>query len=191
MTDKPYQYHLTYQVTPPHVDGITRDEVPNGHGGCDAAVIISILYPPDGSYSAMYMSRDGRNGQPLDANEMFKAWIMWAARLSRDKTLHPAKREFVAAVWGDYSSVIAEAGERARMREAARADKKEAMIAVMGLASRMRGRQMRDLKMAIEEAKAIRLDMVESPSLSAREIDRQIAEWIDQLAALEREDADG
>lgn len=184
---KPYTYHLTYLLTP-HKDGIGRDDIPNGHGAADAAVIISLLYPDSGEYSAKYMSRDGRTGQPLGSDELFKAWICWAATLAQDPHLNATKREFAGVTWTDFSAAIREASERARMRHAAQADKKEAMLAVLGLARRMRARRIADLKLAIEEGKNIRKNMIEAPSLSSKAIDKQIVGWINQLSDLERED---
>lgn len=83
----PYKYHLIYRLEA-HPDGILPDDIPEGHGGCDAGIFMSLLFPPDGSYSFLVMPKDGRTGKDgkpgdLDIKEEFKAWHMWSLALAK------------------------------------------------------------------------------------------------------------
>lgn len=91
------KYHVTYDVTP-HREGLDREAIPEGRGACTAVLLASLLYPEDGSYSAAFVSMDGRTGEPLHDNEVWKAWAMLAAGLAESKTLAPNKRDLAKAV---------------------------------------------------------------------------------------------
>ena len=93
------KYHLTYELTP-HPEGITKEDVPPGHGACDAAILCSIMYPPDGSYSLLLLPADGRNGDRLPDSEIFKVWTLMTKRLAESKTLPEPRRAFVEEIWG-------------------------------------------------------------------------------------------
>lgn len=77
----------------------SKDEImKNGSGGCEAVIVHSILYPEDGSYSHLLISKDGRNQGELDGNELFKAWMMMGATIAKNKTMSEGKRDFCQTV---------------------------------------------------------------------------------------------
>jgi len=87
----PYKYALRYECGP-----FTKEEA-NGNGLCDAIIVLSILYPPDGSYSMLPISSDGRaNGRPMASMEIFKAWTLLGNWLSERSDLDAAMREIAA-----------------------------------------------------------------------------------------------
>lgn len=94
------KYHLIYK-TERKPEGISKEEVPKGFGACHAMLMASIIYPPDGSYSVMFIGDDGRPGKDptLSDKEWFKAWGMLAKRLSESKTLDDGRKNLAAAVW--------------------------------------------------------------------------------------------
>lgn len=73
-------------------------------GAADAFIITSIILPPDGSYSQVVYSADGRTGQKLPPAELWKAWAVMAAQLAKNEDLSSAKRELCQVVW---DSVVA------------------------------------------------------------------------------------
>jgi hypothetical protein len=89
----PKKYPLTYDVRqeePP----LTPDEVQHlSRGAADAVVILSMIYPPDGSFSLSVVSLDGRTGEEVTDNELWKVWTMLSYQLARSKTLAEPKRE--------------------------------------------------------------------------------------------------
>lgn len=97
---KPYTYHLSYSAEP-HPEGISKKELEakGNVGGCDAIFFASILFPPDGSYSLLFSSKDGRTGTELSDDEWFKIWMLLSKRLSESKTLGESKREFSKITW--------------------------------------------------------------------------------------------
>ena len=83
-------YPLTYDLRredPPVTALQLEKQAQRGddRGACDAAILISIVYPQDGGVSHMILSRDGRTGKPLDDTELFKAWSMMACDLARGR----------------------------------------------------------------------------------------------------------
>lgn len=84
MADK--NYFLTYKLER-HIDGLTREEVPADMGACDAGVFLSMIYPEDGSFSMAVVSMDGRTGEPVSDNELFKVWTLIAHRLAESSEL--------------------------------------------------------------------------------------------------------
>ena len=98
------KYHTTYHVDA-HTEGLTADEVPKDSGACTAVIIGSLLYPPDGSYSAAFFTRDGRTDSELSDDELWKAWMMLAHRLAESGTLSEPKK----ALCRDVFEIIADA----------------------------------------------------------------------------------
>ena len=107
---KAHKYPLTYDLRaedPP----LTRAEleaagvvlsplgVATGRGACDAAILLSLTYPEDGSFAMLLVSKDGRTGDVLPDAEIFKCWALLAKRLAESRTLHPAKRELARTLW--------------------------------------------------------------------------------------------
>lgn len=97
------KYRLRYKLDParhPTAGGWTKEELlAEGFGGCDAVIMHSLLFPPDGSLRVMTVSCDGRTGEDLDVNQLFKAWFLLAKQLSERKDLSPQKREFANMVY--------------------------------------------------------------------------------------------
>ena len=78
-----------------------------GEGLTDACVFISMLFPPDGSYSqALASLEDGRTREPLSGDDLFKAWIMMAGQIQDNPTMGNGKREFVRTVWATHVDAI-------------------------------------------------------------------------------------
>ena len=59
MTDD--KYALTYELTP-RFDGIRREDIPEGHGACDRAILLSCIEHDDGSYSQVLLDVEGATG---------------------------------------------------------------------------------------------------------------------------------
>jgi hypothetical protein len=77
-----------------------------GRGGCDAMVIHSMGYPEDGGFSMKTLSLDGRTGQPVDDEELFKVWALLAHQLMTSPTLSPGKRELCEAAHGYIHRIV-------------------------------------------------------------------------------------
>lgn len=106
------RYHVTYDITH-HPAGLESDEIlDTDRGGATAVFLGSLLYPPDGSYSAAFVSLDGRTGEPLDDAEVWKAWVMLAEHLSRSESLSDAKRELAEIVFENVRRATARAVEK-------------------------------------------------------------------------------
>ena len=89
MSDKSYKVKYDFEF-----GDFTKDEIlETGSGGCDAVIVHSILYPEDGSYGHMLISKDGKTREPLSGNELWKAWLMMASTLSEDEDVPESKRE--------------------------------------------------------------------------------------------------
>lgn len=103
------RYHVTYDVEL-YPEGIETEEISPDHGACTAILVGSLLYPEDGSYSAMFVAKDGRSGGDLGDAEIWKAWVMLAKQLSDSTTLHQHKKELASLV---FEAVCAEMQARA------------------------------------------------------------------------------
>ena len=85
----------------------TRDEIATffedlGHdkfSAADAFVIMSIVLPPDGSYSQMVYSADGKTKKSVTPADQFKAWIMMSHYLMKHPDLDEGRRAFAAEVF--------------------------------------------------------------------------------------------
>jgi len=103
-----HPYRLSYDISA-HPTGITKSEadttIPE-RGLSDAMIIISMVYPLDGSLSTAVMSKDGRTDQPLDDIEIFKAWTMLAAGLASSPTLGEGKRLLAELVIGAVRALV-------------------------------------------------------------------------------------
>lgn len=90
MTDK---YKLTYDVkTEAHPEGIKKEDIPEGMGGADALFFASIVHAENGASSTLFFSRDGRTGEAMTDEEVFKLWTLLAATLASSNTLGASKR---------------------------------------------------------------------------------------------------
>lgn len=109
-------YHLTFDAAA-HPGGIKRDDIPDGHGGCDAAVFVSIIFDDDGGASTAFFTLDGRTNTELAPIERFKAWALWSKVLADTDGLRPQLRAFAAEVferWRDAVIEKAKANEERR-----------------------------------------------------------------------------
>lgn len=97
-----YKYHVTYKLEA-RPEGLTKEEVPEGFGACDAGVFLSCLYPPDGSFSMLLCSLDGRTKAAMSDDEIFKVWSLLAHRLAKSTTLSENKRSFAEAVFDTFA----------------------------------------------------------------------------------------
>lgn len=111
------KYHITYSIKA-HKDGLTKSEVSKiddkletvdhgGVGGCHAIIAFSLIYPPDGSYSWLMVSKDGQTDQELSDNEIFKAWMMLTNRLAESKTLPEGKKRFCSEIVEVFRGILA------------------------------------------------------------------------------------
>ena len=62
-----HKYKLIYKMVK-KPNGMVKERVPNGWGGCDAVLFCSIIYPEDGSLSIYYMGVDGRKYGEIQEN---------------------------------------------------------------------------------------------------------------------------
>lgn len=82
----PYKVGWGYNHYPNGMTDADREkERELGHiGTSDLIIVISNIYPPDGSLSSNWDSIDGKTGQPVVGNELFKAWMMFTLSLARN-----------------------------------------------------------------------------------------------------------
>jgi hypothetical protein len=85
------RYRITYQLKH-HPQGIALADIPENYGASDALIVISQLYPPDGSYSQHTSGLDGRTGGDIEIGELFKAWAVLANSLATNPELGPGQR---------------------------------------------------------------------------------------------------
>lgn len=105
-------YKLMYKVEKPPA-GVGPSDVPEGYGATDALLLVSLLYPEDGSFSAFFIGVDGRpegeledKSAILDDNEWFKVWTLLTKRLAESKTLPEGKKEYCRLVFEDFRKII-------------------------------------------------------------------------------------
>lgn len=98
-------YHLTYKITP-HPEGIAKEQVPAGDGACDALIVHSLIYPPDGSLSLLTTGTDGRHARDVSPNEMFKVWSLMSKELADNEQLSKNKRELCQIVFETICAAI-------------------------------------------------------------------------------------
>lgn len=111
-----HRYPLTYTITV-HDPPLTADQVrAQNEGACDAVVIFSLIYPADGSFSSLLLSKDGRTGEELTDKELWKVWSMFARRLADSKTLDPARKAIAAIAFDDVREMILRVRDEERKR---------------------------------------------------------------------------
>lgn len=82
-------------------------------GGSDALLFASLLFPPDGSFSAQFFGYDGRKkAGPLSGEDLFRVWQMLTYEVACAKDLPQGPRRFVQ----DVHMAIAEAVAGPRMK---------------------------------------------------------------------------
>lgn len=97
--------HMTFYLEP-DPEGFDPEDVEEGLGVCDAAVLISIQYPEDGSYKWNLEAKDGRTGEDLDGDELWKAWLMLTRHLSFRADMRPGKADVCRNVHAQVLSLL-------------------------------------------------------------------------------------
>jgi len=104
-----HKYKLKYDLDT-KVGEFTKEELEKDDaGGTDALILVSLLYPEDGSFSTYFTTYDGRNeGKNLEDIEIFKFWSMLSKRLSESNTLSVKKKEIASMAFEMVRVVILE-----------------------------------------------------------------------------------
>jgi len=100
-----HKYKLLYEVEP-DPNGVEKEDIPEGKGASDALVIMSIIFPEDGSYSWNMYSWDGRTDKELDNDELWKAWLMLTKSLSMRTGMRPGKRQICENVFNQVMAIL-------------------------------------------------------------------------------------
>ena len=98
-----HKYKLRYRWEP-EAGEFSKDDCTEGRGGTDAAILFSLLYPEDGSFSMNFWTWDGRAAKDgripvLDDKELFKVWALLSQRLANSQTLDEGRKEFAETAW--------------------------------------------------------------------------------------------
>lgn len=93
------RYPLSYALEVEDPPLTAEELLATDRGGCDAVLLASIVYPPDGSLSILIHALDGRTKVSMTDKEIFKCWALMAKRLAASKTLDDGRREFAALTW--------------------------------------------------------------------------------------------
>ncbi len=94
-----HKYKITYKIEH-HEEGLTANEIKMlQRGGCDSVILISQIYPPDGSYSQVVFSKDGRTGEKVTPIDLWKAWTLLGKRLAELEGLDKGRKEFCNITW--------------------------------------------------------------------------------------------
>lgn len=88
-------YRLIYRFEA-KPDGIERRDIPDDHGACDMAMVVSIIGELEGALSFAVWSVDGRTKGALDDAMLFQCWVMLAKDLAESASLVPGRRELCA-----------------------------------------------------------------------------------------------
>ncbi len=87
-----HKYKIKYDIKY-EVGNFSKDDIKeSGSGGIDDFVLFSIIYPEDGSYSQTHFSLDGRTGEVLYRNELWKLWSTLSSLLAESDELPYWKR---------------------------------------------------------------------------------------------------
>jgi GTP-dependent phosphoenolpyruvate carboxykinase len=71
----------------------------NGLGCADSVLLTTIVNAEDGGVLVHFSSIDGKTGNELNDQELFKLWGLLADRLSKSKTLSTETTKFLASAW--------------------------------------------------------------------------------------------
>jgi hypothetical protein len=75
------KFWLTYHIKH-HEEGIQKDQVPDNHGASDALLVMSkLLNEIDSTEDYAFIALDGKTGQNMTPQEVFKAWVVLANML--------------------------------------------------------------------------------------------------------------
>ncbi len=97
---KKYALRYTWKIDHDESGYTVKDIDNDNHGLCDAMILISIVRPPDGSYSQLLMSADGETHSELTQKDIFKAWLMLGFSLSDNGALQGWQKQTVDAITG-------------------------------------------------------------------------------------------
>ena len=87
--------YVTYAIEH-HPDGIDGDDIDTGtHGGAHDVLITSIMHGETGSSSTAFLGINAL-GEPMDAEDKFRAWTLLAHELAR--TLPDGARKEMASM---------------------------------------------------------------------------------------------
>jgi hypothetical protein len=105
-----YKYALRYTVDfQSREKGYFKKDVETDKQGLtDAAMIVSIIKPKDGSYSQMLMTHDGQTKKPLTQKDIFKVWLTLGISLSDTNELKGWHKEVVDSVTRLVRDMLAE-----------------------------------------------------------------------------------
>lgn len=103
-----YKYKLKYQLKIEQGSFDESEAVRDQDGLTDSIVVISNLYPADGTFSTTFSGKDGRTGEMVSDNELFKIWSMWSNRLAKSKELSEEKRNFALSTFERFVREIME-----------------------------------------------------------------------------------
>jgi hypothetical protein len=88
----------------------------NKLGGCDAMLAVSVIRPPDGSLSTLFMSLEGATGEEMTGDEKFKIWMLLASHLMKSESLRPACKQFAEQVFDIYRKAILGADDKPKAK---------------------------------------------------------------------------
>jgi hypothetical protein len=95
-------FYVTYKVKV-HPEGIKQSELAQDESACDAIVMLPVGFPPNGSFSMMIRSKDGRPLEggpgPMAPNDLWRAWVTMGALIKDDPKLSPAQRLLASKVF--------------------------------------------------------------------------------------------
>lgn len=86
------KYHVAYSVDW-HPEGVSKADVPEGHGATDAILVASMIYTEDGGLSVAFVGGDGRTNTDLNAGQRFQVFTFLASELADSFELSPEHRE--------------------------------------------------------------------------------------------------
>lgn len=94
-------YKVKYTMDP-HAGDFTAEECREAGGGCDAFVLVSMIFDPSGAYSQKVVSFDGReDGDPVSEEDLFRVWTLMAYELAASddfKKANPNKHALASNV---------------------------------------------------------------------------------------------
>jgi hypothetical protein len=82
-----HKYKLKYNIDFIRGDYTPADVEGTDSGLTDALLCFSIIYPEDGGYSQVHFSNDGRTGQELTQEDLFKVWMTLGMNLANNGKL--------------------------------------------------------------------------------------------------------
>ena len=97
MTEYKYSMRYTLESEAKKQGFEKKDVINEKHGLSDALLVVSILRPPDGSYSEYFFSHDGETDKELTDRDLFKHFGLLTMKLSRSEELLAWQKFVVSA----------------------------------------------------------------------------------------------